>query len=195
MTPLPPTLVLIVGADATGMITAHELARARPMRRTRLPAAGRGIWISGGEFVHGAAPVIRALMRGAGLSLSPIGGTHWSVRRGAFSRDEAPPPHAGRLYQALRQLKIDLPIAEFLETHFADQRYSELRRTITGMVEGYDAADLRPSRSIVPKTAAAGSAAGPCDRAGAIPRSAADGNSTNSALTQGSAPRCLVECP
>jgi hypothetical protein len=92
-------------------------------------------------------------------------------------------------------LKIDLPIAEFLETHFADQRYSELRRTITGMVEGYDAADLRPSRSIVPKTAAAGSAAGPCDRAGAIPRSAADGNSTNSALTQGSAPRCLVECP
>src|SRR6266481_4488625 len=52
-------------------------------------------------------------------------------------------PHAGRLHQALRELKADLSIAEFPATHFADRRYSELRRTISGMVEGYDAADPR----------------------------------------------------
>jgi len=34
-------------------------------------------------------------------------------------------------------------MAEFLERHFADRRYSELRRTIAGMVEGYDVADPR----------------------------------------------------
>jgi monoamine oxidase len=32
----------------------------------------------GAEFVHGAAPVTRALMREAQLSLSPIGGTNWT---------------------------------------------------------------------------------------------------------------------
>ena len=37
----------------------------------------------------------------------------------------------------------DLPIAEFLETRFAGPRHAELRRSITRMVEGYDAADPR----------------------------------------------------
>jgi monoamine oxidase len=41
----------------------------------------------------------------------------------------------------LKTVKADLPIAEFLETHFAGRQYDELRRTITRMVEGYDAAD------------------------------------------------------
>src|SRR5260370_22628125 len=49
----------------------------------------------------------------------------------------------GRFYQALSEVKADLPIAEFLETHFADRRYDELRRSITRAVEGYDAADPR----------------------------------------------------
>jgi hypothetical protein len=38
-------------------------------------------------------------------------------------------------------LETDLPVAEFLETHFGGRQYSGLRRTITRMVEGYDAAD------------------------------------------------------
>jgi len=38
-------------------------------------------------------------------------------------------------------VKADLPIAEFLETHFAGRQYDELRRAITRTVEGYDAAD------------------------------------------------------
>jgi monoamine oxidase len=87
-------------------------------------------------------------MREARLSLSPLEGTQWSARRGAFSQDESPPPHAARLYQALRELKTDVSIAEFLETHFADSRYSELRRSITGMVEGYDAADPRRASTL-----------------------------------------------
>src|SRR5262249_22173978 len=41
----------------------------------------------------------------------------------------------------LLSLKSDLPVAEFLERHFADPQYSELRRDIRRMVEGYDAAD------------------------------------------------------
>jgi monoamine oxidase len=41
------------------------------------------------------------------------------------------------------ELKTDLPVAEFLERHFADRQYSGLRQEISRMVEGYDAADTR----------------------------------------------------
>jgi monoamine oxidase len=135
-------------------MTARELARAgkrvtileardRSGGRTYpLPAEEFGYPAEGGpEFVHGAAPVTRAVMREAGLVLQPRGGTRWSTRTGRLSRDRSSLPHAGRFYQALSEVKADLPIAEFLETHFPGRQYDELRRSITRTVEGYDAAD------------------------------------------------------
>jgi len=146
----------VVGAGAAGLMTARDLARAGKRvtilegrarcggRIYRLPTREFGYPAEGGaEFVHGAAPVTRALMCEAGLSLSQIQGTDWSTRTGALLPDESPLPHEGRFYRALAEVKVDLPIAEFLETNFADRRYDELRRSITRTVEGYDAADPR----------------------------------------------------
>jgi monoamine oxidase len=45
----------------------------------------------------------------------------------------------------LSELKTDLPVAEFLKTHFTDQKYAELCAAVKRMVEGYDAAD--PNRA------------------------------------------------
>jgi monoamine oxidase len=142
-------------------MTARELARAGKRvtileararcggRIDPLPAEEFGYPAEGGaEFVHGAAPLTRAVMREAGLSLLPRGGTRWSTRTGALLPDESSLPHAGRFYRALQEVKADLPIAEFLETHFADRRYDELRRSITRTVEGYDAADPRRASTL-----------------------------------------------
>jgi monoamine oxidase len=152
---------VVVGAGAAGLMAARELARAGK-RVTIIEARGRcggriyplsahefGYPAEGGaEFVHGAAPVTRALMREAGISLLPRGGRRWSTRTGVLSPTDFSPPDMGRFYRALAGVKADLPIAEFLETHFADRRYDELRRSITRTVEGYDAADPRRASTL-----------------------------------------------
>jgi monoamine oxidase len=115
----------------------------------KLPVEEFGYPAEGGpEFVHGAAPVTRALLREAQLSLLPRGGTRWSTRTGALSPDKFSLPYASRFYQALGEVKADLPIAEFLERQFADRQYDELRRSITRTVEGYDAADPRRASTL-----------------------------------------------
>src|ERR1700745_66934 len=123
------THFLIVGAGAAGLMTARELARSGKkvtILEARDRCGGRIYPLSaqefgypaegGAEFVHGAAPVTRALMREARLSLSPRGGTRWSTRTGVLLPDESSLPHEGRLYRALAEVKVDLPIAEFLDT-------------------------------------------------------------------------------
>src|SRR5271166_7111733 len=118
------THFVVVGAGAAGLMTARELARAGKRvsileARARcggriypLPAQEFGYPAEGGaEFVHGAAPVTRTLMREAGLSLLPRAGTRWSTRTGVLLPDEYSVPHMDRFYQALSTVKADLPIA------------------------------------------------------------------------------------
>src|ERR1700745_904701 len=118
MAPSPLVNFLIVGAGAAGLMTARELARAGKKgtileardrcggRIYPLPAQEFGYAAEGGaEFVHGAAPVPRALMREAGLSLVPIEGARWNAGKGAFSPDESQRPHETLLRRALIELK------------------------------------------------------------------------------------------
>src|ERR1700756_5446434 len=111
----PLTSFLVVGAGAAGLMPARELARAGKRvtiaeardrcggRIDPLPAEEFGYKAEGGaEFVHGAAPVTRTLMREAGLSLLPRAGARWSTRSGALLPDDSALPDADRFYRALR---------------------------------------------------------------------------------------------
>src|SRR5712675_446485 len=109
MAPLYLADFLVVGAGAAGLMTARQLARAGKRvtilearercggRIYPLPAEEFGYPAEGGaEFVHGAAPVTRAMMREARLSLLPSAGKRWSTRTGALLPDEYSAPHMDR---------------------------------------------------------------------------------------------------
>jgi monoamine oxidase len=63
------------------------------------------------------------------------------VENGVFSSDEAPDPDTDRLHEIVAGLTSHMTVAEFLKQHFAGPAHDRLRRSITRMVEGYDAAD------------------------------------------------------
>jgi monoamine oxidase len=146
--------IVIVGAGAAGLMAARELARAGRTvtilearercggRIHPLPASEFGYPADGGaEFVHGEAPVTRALLREAGLSLQEIEGEQWSFDGAHIMREGRHDPHEAELQAVLRQLNGDLTVADFLRRHFAGDDYARLRHSIERMVEGYDAAD------------------------------------------------------
>jgi monoamine oxidase len=148
-----PEHIVVIGAGAAGLMAARELGRAGrrvPILEARNRCGGRihplpvvefGYPAEGGaEFVHGAAPVTHGLLHEAGFPL-PIQGTRWAVEGGKFARGESQNSHEAELHKSLQELKNDLPVAEFLQQHFADPKYDRLRHSIKQMVEGYDAAD------------------------------------------------------
>ena len=107
-----------------------------------LPTAEFGYPAEGGaEFVHGEAPVTHGLLREARLSLLSIQGTQWTAEDGKLSREGPQELHEAEFHKALRELKDDLTVAEFLRRYFAGPQYARLRHSIERMVEGYDAAD------------------------------------------------------
>lgn len=152
--------IVVVGAGAAGLIAARELGRAGKRvtileardrcggRIDPLPSAAFGYPAEGGaEFVHGEAPVTRRLLREAGLATLPLAGAAWHVEGGVFSQGDPSGPHDDELHRRLTELESDMPVAQFLQRYFPGTAYAQLRRSIMGMVEGYDAAD--PQRASV----------------------------------------------
>jgi monoamine oxidase len=149
-----PDHIIVIGAGAAGLMAARELGRAGKRvtileardrcggRIDPLSSAGFGYAAEGGaEFVHGQAPVTRALLREAGLALLPIEGTRHIVMDGKPSTEDPLEAYGAELHTAMKQLKDDLTVAEFLRRRFAGAEYGRLRRSVERMVEGYDAAD------------------------------------------------------
>jgi monoamine oxidase len=154
-----PGHVIVIGAGAAGLMASREFGRAGKNvtileardrcggRIDPLPAAEFGYPAEGGaEFVHGEAPVTRGLLREAGLSLLPIEGMQRTVMEGKLWSEDPLEIHEAKLHAALRELKDDVTVAEFLRRQFAGSEYDRLRRSIERMVESYDAAD--PERPV-----------------------------------------------
>jgi monoamine oxidase len=142
----------MVGRELTSAGHRVTILEARDRiggRIWELPADQFGYRAEGGaEFIHGEAPITKALVAEAGLTLvrGRRDGQRWDKRSGKLSNREDDVTGFELVPGKLAALKRDLPIAEFLHENFAGEKFAAMRRSIIRMTEGYDAADpLRAS--------------------------------------------------
>lgn len=146
--------VLVIGAGASGLMAASILSE-RSFKVTVLEARDRiggrictlhnGFSIpveTGAEFIHGEQPLTMSLVEESKTVLSRLTGNHFRLSKGELQHGDFFNEQWNYMLQELQKLKSDMSMASFLEEHFKQDDYNDLRESVKGFVEGFDAADL-----------------------------------------------------
>jgi monoamine oxidase len=146
--------VLIIGAGAAGLMAAYTLAKAgkevtvlEACNRTggRIHTIDDTMFFKhaelGAEFVHGNLPVTLQLLHEAGIAYHPAGGEMWQYKEGAFTKDAGMFEGWDLLMQKLNELQTDITLQEFLNEHFADNKFNALKDAVIQYASGYDTSD------------------------------------------------------
>ncbi len=143
--------VIIVGAGASGLIAAYEIAAAgkkvlilearnRIGGRAHTIKSGELFLEAGAEFVHGDLPVTLGLLDEAKIKYHKIKGKMRRSENGRWVDDEFI-ENWDELIEKMGNLKNDLPFAVFLEKYFSGDNNSELRSSATRYAQGFDLVD------------------------------------------------------
>lgn len=145
--------IIIIGAGASGLSAALRLTdqyhvtilEARNRIGGRIHTLDKSEFTSvvelGAEFIHGNLPTTFELIQKYNLKTTPAGGIPIRLVNGKLVPGDFYFDHWDEFAKQLRKLKQDLPVAEFLNIYFKDEKYESLRNSIRGFAEGYDAAD------------------------------------------------------
>jgi monoamine oxidase len=152
--------VIIIGAGACGLMAARSLSKKGIevlVLEARNRIGGRvyttdGIFPQsvdlGAEFIHGKLNITLELLKEAGLHYHKTEGGMWQVKAGKWQQ-ESPFDSQWELFiEKIKELKTDTSIANFLKEHFQGNEFDKLRKSVTGYVEGYDAADTNLASTI-----------------------------------------------
>ncbi|MES2645926.1 MAG: NAD(P)/FAD-dependent oxidoreductase [Bacteroidota bacterium] len=146
--------VIVVGAGASGLMAAFDLSKAGKsvlVLEARDRVGGRIHTITnnnftvpvetGAEFVHGKLPITLSLLKQSGLRYKAMKGKSYRIKDGKLMEDENAGIDWELLMNNLKRLKTDMTIEKFLNLYFNEDKYSQLKESVTRFVQGFDAAD------------------------------------------------------
>jgi monoamine oxidase len=146
--------VIIIGAGICGLNAARLLTQKNKkvlILEARDRAGGRIYTKHGGgfsqpvevgaEFIHGNLKTTLKLIKQAKISTQESGGDFMQIEHGDVEKRDVFSDGWGTMTKQLKSLKQDMTIDDFLEEYFGDEKYSSLRNSVKGYVQGYDAAD------------------------------------------------------
>lgn len=148
--------VLIIGSGAAGLMAAYILCKAgkkvtvlEARKRTggRIYTVNNELFFNdtelGAEFIHGNLPVTLGLLKEAGITHRSADAEMWRYQNGRFEENQMVIEDWDLLTRRMDELEQDMPVWDFIQQHFADDKYGELRASIWSFVSGYDTADPR----------------------------------------------------
>jgi monoamine oxidase len=145
--------VIIIGAGASGLAAMRKLVEAGLqvcMIEASNAPGGRIATIheefkepaeAGAEFVHGRLPLTFKLIKEAKLSFETVEGKMIGVQKGQWLKEEHD-DHWDEFMRRLKKLKTDITVQQFLDDHFSDGRFLELRKAVQRFAEGFNLADI-----------------------------------------------------
>ncbi|HUQ64690.1 MAG TPA: NAD(P)/FAD-dependent oxidoreductase [Flavitalea sp.] len=145
--------VIIIGAGASGLIAGSEIAEKFDVTlvetnhqtggriRTFPAGSGDGIIEHGAEFVHGETPITTKLVKDAGLELLKLDGKMLRKQDKQWIEEEDMIEGWDDLLHKMKGQRSDMTMDQFIQKHFADDKFAELRRHIRAFVQGFDVAD------------------------------------------------------
>lgn len=146
--------ILIIGAGACGLMAAKELSQKGKkvtVLEAKLQAGGRintlhaGEFLqpvdTGAEFVHGNLPVTLQLLNEANIGYTKISGKMLRSSNGKWDETDEPIEGWKEMMQKMSELKEDTTFAQFLNSHFGEEKYAALRQSAMQYAQGFDAVD------------------------------------------------------
>ncbi|MBV4358600.1 flavin monoamine oxidase family protein [Pinibacter aurantiacus] len=147
--------IIIIGAGASGLMAAYELAKAgqKVIVLEASERIGGRMYTAvcdgfeqplelGAEFVHGELPLTLSLLKEAGIAYKPVKGKMLNNRKGKWNTQGEMIPDWDGIIQKMGSLKEDMTLAAFLQEHYSDDQHMELRFIIQDFAEGFDLADI-----------------------------------------------------
>jgi len=145
---------IIIGAGAAGLFAARELTNGGKkvtILEARNRIGGRCYTFSGNdftvpvelgaEFVHGELPLTLKLLKEAKIKYEAVSGDNYQAKNGKINQSDFFMEHWDDFEKALKEVKDDQPLDEFLQQNFHEEKYAGLRKSIVQFAKGYDTAD------------------------------------------------------